>query len=156
MRFALVCLAVLIANPANALSCMRPDAVRLFEEARDAETAFYIVKGEVEFLEPPNTPPRNAKTPATTRARITGLALSKSGFNAPFDERVTLKASCLGPWCGAPEMVEGSRLMAVEIGLADLSLYIGPCGGDQMAWDEQAEDRLLSCHLQGICEAAEF
>lgn len=156
MRFILICLAILAAGPAHALSCMRPDAVRMFEQARDADTAFYIVKGEIEFLEPPNTPPRNAKRPALTRAQISGQALSSSGFNAPFDLEVTVKASCLGPWCGSPNDLSGARLMAIEVGPTKLTLNIGPCGGDQVNWDQEAEDRLLACHLAGTCTVADF
>lgn len=156
MRVALTCLAFLAASPAFALSCMRPDAVRLFEQARDAEAAYYIVKGRVEFLETPKTPRPGSKTPARTRAAIKGQALSSSGFNAPFNREVTVETTCLASWCGSAENLKGELVMAVEIGLDELTLEIGPCGGDQVAWDQGAEDRLLKCHLDGVCEPAGF
>ncbi|MEO1537867.1 MAG: hypothetical protein AAFR73_09060 [Pseudomonadota bacterium] len=156
MRLIVFCLALLAATPALGLSCMRPDAVRMFEQARDADAAYYIVKGELSFLETPKTPPRNAKTPALTRARVTGEALSNSGFNASFDRDVTVEASCIGPWCGSPEGLSGPLIMALRIDATDVILEISACGGDQVPWTENAEERLLQCHLDDICIPAEF
>lgn len=156
MRNLLACLVILFSGPAFGLSCMRPDAVRLFEQARDAEAAFYIVIGRVQLLKAANQPQPGSKDPARTRARITGQALSSSGFNAPFDREVTVEVSCLSAWCGSVDNLRGDLLMAVEIGLDTLTLSVGPCGGDQMVWEQAAEDRLLKCHLEGICEPAEF
>lgn len=156
MRALTICLALLLAGPVHALSCMRPDAVRLFETARDAEERFYIVKGEVAYLEPVRTPDPNGKATTRTRARITGMALTASGFGAPFDRDVTLEATCLGVWCGKPGELGGTRIMALEVRPGGLVLDVGPCGGDQLAWEASQEDRLLKCHLEGDCRPAEF
>lgn len=156
MRFLMVCLAIVTAGPVSALSCMRPDAVRLFEQARDAKDAFYIVKGRVDLLETPNIPRPGAKTPERTRAKVAGQALSSSGFNARFDRDVVVEATCLASWCGSPESLTSEVIMAIKIDFDALTLRIGPCGGDQVKWDQLSEDRLLKCHLDGVCETAEF
>ena len=152
MSFILICLAVLAAGPATALSCLRPDAVRLFEQARDAKETFHIVKGRVTLLETPNLPDPNQKKPAMTLARVDGAALSKSGFHATFSEGVLLEVPCLGPWCGDPDGLEGELIMAIEVSGDTRILRLGPCGGDQVQWDQVAEDRILTCYLDGDCK----
>ncbi len=142
----------LLATTAQALSCLRPDAVRLFEQARDAEDAFYVVKGRVFFLETPNLPVKGSEVPTETRARIEGQGLTPSGFNVSFDREVIVEMNCLGPWCPAPEGLEGQLIMAIRSAEDRLSLRLGPCGGDQVLWDEDGESRVLSCYRDGICE----
>lgn len=155
MRFVLLCLALLAAEPAHSLSCLRPDAVRVFEKARDAVARFYIVKGRITFLEPPNAPPRGSKLPALTRARIDGLALNRTGFTTGFSRNVTISATCLGPWCGSLEKLSETSIFAVMVSGSELTLAIGPCGGDRVAWTQSGEDRLMDCYLNGDCRIPE-
>lgn len=155
MRVVLICLALIAAEPAHALSCLRPDAVRLFEKTRDAEARYFIVKGRITFLEPPNTPPRGSKLAALTRARIDGVALNRAGFTTPFSRDVTISATCLGPWCGSLEDLAGTAIIAIRLSDEDLVLDIGPCGGDQVSWSQSGEDRLLDCYLGGNCRVPE-
>lgn len=151
MRIALFCLAMLAAGPATALSCLRPDAVRLFQQARDAEAAYYIVRGRVSLLEAPNLPERGSTTAAFTRSRIDGKALTASGFRAPFSGNVTIEVTCVGPWCGGLDGLDGELIMAIEANGDKLVLRIGPCGGDQVRWDKVGEERLLRCYRTGDC-----
>ncbi|MEM7752171.1 MAG: hypothetical protein AAF230_02090 [Pseudomonadota bacterium] len=155
MRCLMICLALLTAGPVNALSCLRPDAVTLFERARDATDDFYIVKGRITLLEAPNTPPRGSSEPALTRARVQGHALNTAGFSAPFQRDVILKATCVGPWCGSLDGLIHELLMAVEVSGETLTLNIGPCGGDQLRWDQSGEERLLTCQRSGACQRAD-
>lgn len=156
MRNALICLLILAAGPASALSCMRPDAVRLFEAARDAEEGYYIVKGEVALLEPANVADPQRKTVATTRARVTGYALGRTGFRARFERDIQVEASCLASWCGSAEGLDGERLMAIRVDDGALTLPMGPCASFTVNWDQSGEDRLLACYQNGVCEAADF
>lgn len=152
MRFLLTCLALLAAAPANALSCLRPDAVRLFEQARDAEETYYIVKGRISLLEEANLP-TDPKVPTRTRARIEGSALAAETFGAPFSREVALETTCASIWCGQLDGLAGELIMAIETEGDALSLRIGPCGGDQVPWDQNGEDRLLACYRDGDCGA---
>lgn len=157
MRLLLVCLALLVPGIANALSCLRPDAVRLLEQAQASEATFYIVKGTVTFQEDPNLPERGTKTPTETRARIKGKAMTRAGFLAPFEQNVVIKTSCLGPWCGGLADLDGERIMSIEVAAPDMRvLNIGPCGGDTVSWDQAAEDRIMACFLENNCEIADF
>ncbi len=156
MRVFLTCLLLLSATQSQALSCLRPDAVRLFEMARDADASFYMVKGSITLLEPANVPPRGSKTSTFTRARVDGLALSSGDFQVPFRRDIMVETSCAGPWCGDPQNLSGDMIMAIEVDGDALTLNVGPCGGDQVTWDETGEDRLLACYVTGTCNPAEF
>lgn len=156
MRVLMACLALVLASPALALSCMRPDAVRVFEKARDATAAYYIVKGRVSLREAANKPEPNSKTSAVTRAHVSGSALTASGFNVAFDQDIDVASTCLGPWCGDPDSLTGELIMALEIRPGSLRLHLGPCGGDQLPWHAEQEMRLLQCHLSGDCQLADF
>lgn len=147
----MTCISILCAGSAHALSCLRPDAVRLFEQARNAEETFFIVKGQVSLLEDPN-PPTDPKKPTRTRAMIEGSALTHQHFQAPFAREVTLETTCAGIWCGSLEDLDGELIMAIQTSGGMLSLRIGPCGGDQVRWDQASEDRLLACYRDGNCK----
>ncbi len=156
MRLFLTCLTLFAAGPASALSCLRPDAVRLFEYARDAEAAFYIVKGQITLLEAANLPEKGSKSPATTRAKIDGVALTTRDFEVPFTRNVSIETSCASIWCGTLDNLDGLLIIALETNGDALTLRVGPCGGDAVRWDEARERRLLDCHLNGVCKPSEF
>lgn len=129
----------------------------MFEQAQASETSFYIVKGEVELLEAPNVPNRGAKLSTKTQARIAGKAMTRAGFVAPFIRDVVIEASCIGPWCGNLNGLDGKWIMAVEIAERDqLILNVDPCGGDVVPWDTLGEERLMNCFLEGNCSAVDF
>ncbi|MCG6882249.1 MAG: hypothetical protein LJE62_00680 [Silicimonas sp.] len=146
----------LSATGAGALSCLRPDAVQLFQAARDAKEGFYVVKGRITLLEPVNAPDPDRGGIARTRARLTGLALGQGGFLAPFDREIALDAACLGPWCGSAEGLNEDMIVAVEVTDTGPVLSIGPCRERLVAWDADGEDRVLACYRSGICQPADF
>ncbi len=152
MRLTLICLALLATEPAHALSCLRPDAVRLFEQAREAEEDYVIVKGQLTFLEAPNAPPRGSKLPALTKARIDGHVLNRAGFPSPFSRPITVSASCFAHWCGSLDGISEHSIFAIRLTDAGLTLDIGPCGGDRVTWSQSGEERLLRCYRNGDCQ----
>ncbi len=152
-----VILAALIAagTPALALSCLQPNAVMLYERARDAEEVYYFVKGRVDLTGRVNDPVPNSDTPALTSARITGTGLTSHGFGTAFDQPVTIEAHCLSVWCSSAKDLTGELFAALQVTDDELTLRIGPCGGDVVQWDRAAERRLLECHRTGLCAASE-
>ena len=113
----------LLATPLWALSCMAPDAVFLFQDIKKSDDRFYFVKGTVTLTEPANIPLASdtKNTEAFTMARVTGQAMTASGFNARFDQPVSIRATCLGPWCGSPEgLSEEPHFLAIKIDGDDL------------------------------------
>lgn len=159
MRLALIALATLIAHPALALSCMRPDAVTLYQTAKTDRDDFYIARGTIRLLEPANDPkPNGMKSTATrTRAEFTGIALNRTGFSTPFERTIVIEANCLSTWCGSAAALEGTEVFAaLRLDNDDLILARGPCGGDVVEWSNDGEARLLTCHRDGDCRRAEF
>jgi hypothetical protein len=151
-----------IAAPAFALSCLRPDAVRMFEYARDSKETFYVIKGRItpvgDYAIPEakqTTSPTDKDAFADTPVQITGVGLSANGFSVPVEIGATVRLTCLSVWCPGPPP-DGELLMIVKKDGIELTLDIGPCGGTAVSWDPASEERLLRCHLSDTCVAEEF
>jgi hypothetical protein len=149
--FVIIVALITAGSPALALSCLRPDAVRLYELARDSEEVYYFVKGRIDLTEPVKEPDPNSDAPALTRAHISGTALNSHGFGTSFEQDITIVANCLSVWCGSAADLTGELFAALQIVDEELTLRVGPCGGDVVQWDQNAERRLLECHRTGIC-----
>lgn len=146
----------LTAGPASALSCLMPDAARLYATARDSDQVFAIVTGrlmpdgpiavpEVKENGSPNREPQ-----AVTRVRMTGKVLGQDAFDRAFDREVDVKVTCLSIWCGDP-LTDRDIVAALRLGGAVPELEIGPCGGNAVEASDAAIQRLLACHRSGDC-----
>ncbi|WP_254892423.1 hypothetical protein [Roseovarius sp. A-2] len=145
-----------LTGPAFALSCLPPEVTRTYQQATEAEAAYIAVHARLEF--DPDALPRTdwqdqAATPPHTLipARMTGQALTKTGFNLPFDRRITLDAQCLGPWCAgaSPGASYLAFLKRTETGYL---LALDPCGG--MGFVDPTPEtlrRVETCYSGGIC-----
>ena len=147
----------LAANPAFSLSCMRPDSVRMFENARDSEDIYYVIKGR---LTPKNTyaipTSENGKdSVADTSVVIDGVGLGTRSFSVPVKVEAMVILTCLSVWCAGPPP-EGELLMIVKKQNEALTLEVGPCGGTAIPWSVDSENRLLDCHRSNSCKPAEF
>ncbi|MGI9393673.1 MAG: hypothetical protein ACR2OY_03420 [Boseongicola sp.] len=138
-------------SPALALSCARPNAVHLYEMARDAEEVYYIVRGRIDLTGQIVEPSPGNDKPALTPARITGTALNSHGFGTVFNRDIIIEAHCLASWCGSAAGLTGELFAALQINDDALTLRIGPCGGDIAQWGRIGERQLLECHRDGIC-----
>lgn len=156
LSLALAC--ATFASPALSLSCMRPDAVRMFENARDSADVYYVIKGRVTPVGEYAVPiAENGKDGTTeTPVQISGIGLNARGFSVPVDTSATVTLKCLSVWCASPPPADKDLLMIVKTEDDDLSLEVGPCGGTAIAWSAEAEERLLRCHLSDDCKPAEF
>lgn len=118
---------------ATALSC-RPHSVEAaFQDAKASEAQFIVVRGKLDFdtRKLPKVDYNNQQaTPKLTRikAKLTGMSLSKAGFNTPYSKPVTLEVSCFGPWCSS--VPQGGEVLAfVELGAKGNVVSTNPCGG---------------------------
>ena len=141
----------LAAGPAQALSCLRPDAVTLYETARDADEGYLVVRGRIDLQEPFRAPLPDTDERTRTAARLTGQSLTSHGFGVTFQRPIVIEAQCLGPWCAGPEGLKGEVIAALRVDDDALVLRLGPCGGDVVAWDKPGERRLVDCHRSGRC-----
>ena len=151
-------LAVLLslATPVSALSCLPPDARQLYVQAAESDEFFAIVIGRIDPEDPIEIPavPQNGSSPktqeATTRVRMSGLALNAEEFATAFDRDIDVKVTCLSIWCGNP-VTDRDILAALRLTDGVPELEIGPCGGNAMPLDQADLDALLRCHRSGIC-----
>lgn len=121
---------VLAAGPALALSCLRPDVARTYNQASEAEQAYVVVSGALRFDEtrlPENDGTKNDRRNVTIPARLEGTSLSRAGFTTPFARDITLEVRCFGPWCGGAQSgVE--YLVFLEKHGRNLVMVADPCG----------------------------
>ena len=146
-----------LAFPAHALSCLPPDAVRLYVQAAESDAPFAIFRGRIEPNQPIAVPeiPKVGAMPETkdavTRVRLTGRLLGSEDFTRPFDDDVDVRVTCLSVWCGNP--VTGRELLAALRMTDDVPvLEVGPCGGDSMLAEQTDIEALLACHRTGECD----
>jgi hypothetical protein len=143
--------------PAIALSCLRPDAVRLFEEARDSPDPFMIVHGYLHTDGPialPN-PDANGQYPgdatAHTTVRLSGQGLTDTGFTAPVNQDITLAVTCLVAWCGTP-LLDVAIIAAIQLKDTGPELLVSPCEGWRaMRGTPEDARRVEECHRDGNC-----
>ncbi|MEO3413463.1 hypothetical protein AAFO92_02275 [Roseovarius sp. CAU 1744] len=144
------------AGPALSLSCMPVDVASSYQEADASGKSYVIVHGKLEFDEgklPKVDIARQDQTPPETDipARLSGKSLTKSGFSAAFDQPITLRVSCLGPWCGgaATDTDYLSFLERTETGFV---LQVTPCGGFDFSEPTRAMvDTVTRCHQGKSC-----
>lgn len=154
-------IALLTASPAAALSCLPPDAVRLYERARDSDLSYWIVQGRLRPLETVREPEPDSLRPASdppsadTRAQVLGRVLIGDGSFHPFARNITVRLTCLSEWCGSFPADGTEIIAAIEVTDRDPRLTIGPCGGDYVEFSEDGLERLLECHRSGNCALAE-
>ena len=169
IRLALMALALsgLPFAPAQALSCLPHDVARTYEQAATSEETYIVVHGTLTFDEsrlPETDWQHKQKTPPNTLipARLEGKALTREGFNAPFDRSVTFNVQCLGPWCASAKT--GTAYLAFlrktdgppETGGTSgpgYQLDINACGGMGFAAPtKQALETVVQCFQGGPCK----
>ena len=150
-----IVLMVCLAGPAQALSCLRPDVVDLYEHARDSSDTYFMVRGKLRYENPPKLPQPNEKSAegaaAESPALLQGVGLGPSGFSSPFEREIILSLTCLTVWCpGAPE--EGKELfIALRHQSGDLILDQSACPSNAIPVAPGDEARLIQCHKFGRC-----
>jgi hypothetical protein len=146
--------ALVAAGPASALSCLPPDAVRLYQQADASAERYFIAIGRLhadrEIRVPTPSPDAPETSEAVTRVRMTGHVLGETGFDEPFDILVDVKVTCLSIWCGSP-VTDRDILAAVRLTGDVPELEIGPCGGLTMPAENADTEALLTCHRLGGC-----
>lgn len=105
----LICL---MAHPALALSCLKPDVVRSYLEAHHSEDRWGAVVGRLHFDESrrPGAVGGSDREGALLRGQFVGYSLSEDGFDEPFQSHVTVQIDCFASWCGHPK--SGTRYLA--------------------------------------------
>lgn len=157
IRVALFTLLCTLTAPALALTCLPPDVARTYQQAAEADGAYIVVHARLEFdadaLPRTDWQDQAASPPHTMiPARMTGQALTKTGFDLPFDRAITLDAQCFGPWCAGASPGK-SYLAFLQRTQDGYLLALDPCGGMGFA-DPTPETlrRVETCYSGGRCD----
>lgn len=146
------------AVPANALSCLRPDPVSLYEQARDSDKRFRVVHGALQPLEKVREQRarqgQRETPPITVKARLQGLQLGADGFATPFDRTVSVELVCFSAWCGQFPGTD-QQLLAVEERGEGFVVTSDPCSSLIYSTPTAADlKRVIDCHDGGTCATA--
>ena len=156
-RFLAFFLAIFAAGPAFSLSCLKADAVTQYETARDSRDLYSLVIGTLQSDTPIAIPERDLSGAGTgpkfadTEVRASGRVLTAEGFTAPFDQTVTLRATCISAWC--PNAPETGRevFVALRHFEGELLLELSACPTNALPWTADDEARVLNCHRFENC-----
>ncbi|MCA0919024.1 hypothetical protein [Pseudooceanicola nanhaiensis] len=124
-------LLAVLAGPASALSCMRPDPASSFTRAANAAERYVIVEGRLRYNPrsmPPAPYPTDPPLERHTTGHVEGNALSKNGFDIPFSADIDMDFVCHGTWC-TDNISRGEALMFLEQTDDGYRLELTPCGG---------------------------
>lgn len=142
-----------LATPALSLSCAPPDVIRSYQRAAEAEEAYIVVHGTLHFDENKIPKANHNDSPPSTRfrARLTGKALSETGFDIDFDREITLDLICFGPWCAGAKS-DIPYLGFLKQMATGYALQLDPCDGFGFA-DPTPEmlRKVEQCHAGGPC-----
>ena len=118
---ALAFCAALVPVCAQALSCAPSSPAQAYEMADASASGYSVVVGTFDF-----GASALPKSEAVVSAVLTGRALTKTGFSAPYSKQLRLEVSCAASWCGsvAPDH---PYLVFVEQADAGLTVALGPC-----------------------------
>ena len=155
-RFILATMIASLAGPALALSCMRPDAVRLYEQARDSEDLYSMVIGTVTPNAPIVAPTAQGRKTSETPVTLSGRSLTNAGFTGAFDQTVTLRLSCLSVWCADAPEFEDEVLVTLRHEQDNLVIDVSPCPANALPANADDEARILNCHRFEKCDAQQF
>ncbi len=155
IRALLACAALAAGTQAAALSCMVPDVTAAYRTAQAAAKRHLVVLGTLHFDQARLPRANGNESPPRTpiAARLTGQALTESGFDFAFDRPITLEVLCWGPWCGGAG--SGTRYLAfLREGAEGHVLSADPCG--TMLFQDpsgQALETVARCVREGRCPA---
>jgi len=141
---------------AHALSCMRPDIVRSFEQWSTSSAEYLLVRGVLSPTPPGPVPPapsgdiNNPNPPAPHLYRFSGATISRSG-NRPWNGDVMVIPTCVAAWCAAHPQGPQEAIMAFKRVGGRYTLEYGPCGGQIFARNLDANEAALRVCLYGRC-----
>lgn len=146
-----------LAGPVAALSCLPPDVARTYKQV-DADTAHWgAVVGRLDFdesrLPRPDPIMTNVSPPETDlTAQFIGHSLTRQGWTEPFQQNVTLRVLCFGPWCAAP--ASGQTVLAFVKNEDGRHVVIAdPCGNTLFPVPSRADmRRVQDCFAGRSCK----
>lgn len=145
---------LVLAQPAHALSCLRPDAVRSYLDGMDQP-------GRVVLLGTFDIPPGALDRPDRSLTQIPEDKQVEGQFRGEdlltgtrIEGPITVVSRCFASWCGT--MAPGIHLAFGQQTEAGLELAVDPCGSAAFPDPDMASlARLERCMVDQTCERLE-
>lgn len=115
----------LSASPVFALSCIQPDAARMFTQAAESDKSFVILHGTFDFAARPEVTTDNPRA-ENYLTKFKGLLLTGNGFTDSVEAPVTVNTTCVASWCGKMSPDKPYLAFVEQVG-RQLTLNVGPC-----------------------------
>lgn len=147
-------IALMLAQPAHALSCLRPDVVRSYVD-RAGDPDLVVLLGSFNFpagvLSQTQHDMTREPTEITIVAQFRGEDLV-TGTRIETD--LVIRGRCFGPWCG--DMAPGTQLAFAQKTANGLELAVDPCGTAAFPNpDIETLARLERCMRDRSCEISD-
>lgn len=149
-------LALSLAAPAWALSCVAPDIARDFKRAAASDESYIVVRGDL-FLDEDALPGRLDRGATQQRdgleiaGWLKGKSLTRDGFTRAFERDVILRVSCIGPWCGST--IKGPHLAFLRQEAMTWVIDLSPCPGMAYANPTPGQEaKVQSCFRGEACD----
>lgn len=163
MRAPILSLAMLaaLADPAQALSCLRPTVQASFAAADAAEADYVLAVGRLALFPgvrlPPPVEEGEAPVPYALRAVFEGHLATLDGFTDPARFDLMVEVDCEGPWCGAVPLGDEDLLLFVErrpVGGEVANVLVeGPCPRWALTATPEVVEGAVACLRGEGCEA---
>lgn len=155
MRFTLVTLCFLIANPVFALSCMLPSVELLYTSAERSEALFLPVYGTIKIQTPPQRKldANGMPLPSKVDGQFVGRVYGRYGKGEKLSVPVTVQTTCIASWCGSFHFDDGPILAMLEKRDNSFVLYRSACENTVIS-NPNADQlkRFRGCLRTGKCD----
>lgn len=150
---ALLAIALALPTPATALSCVRPDVRRAYQNAEKSADTYIIALGRLEFnaARLPKTTPKGQKH-VFVPARLKARSVTRTGYSSWIDQKIRLRVTCVSAWCGSATPNIDTLLFLRQTPLGYV-LDLGPCPTNAFANPSSTQlKQLRSCMSKGPCK----
>jgi hypothetical protein len=148
----------MLASPAAALSCMRPNIAVGFNWAQDKDDTFVIAVGKLTqtgvLVEPSITIKDGLElpSPGAYSADMEARFLGKNGLGKTHTTPIQVHEECVAHWCGVFPVEDQEMVMILRKDGDELVLDSSPCQGTYQANPTPRMIKALrSCMKKGHC-----
>jgi hypothetical protein len=153
IRILSLCVAILGATPALALSCFPPTIQQAFMGVQDSPEMFAPVVGRFDGFA--SRAPSNSQNPQdrTFWANFDGSHISSKGAKSDrtLQVQVQITETCAASWCG--NLAAGTQMLTYLLKSGNsYFLTVGPCGGNSVINPTAMQVKTVrSCMAKGRC-----
>ncbi|GHA49016.1 hypothetical protein GCM10008927_12710 [Amylibacter ulvae] len=158
----LACAGMMVAQSAHALSCMRPNIARSFNDFAASDDTYVLGFGKITATQKIVNPNKGKDGTAqhesySVQASFSGRFMGDAGWGDPKTLPVNVQVQCLSVWCGGFPTDDQDAIAYFQKTSTGYVLQMGPCGGHYKASPTLQEQRILkSCFRNKKCSNSQI